>query len=277
VKKILCPTDFSDRAVEAYIFASDLALALPADLLLFHASIIPLEPSDSLLFKSPVDFPSSLQAENQKLMQMWQSLKNSDNNKNVHFHFLLEQGFPLVSIIKAAKREEADLIVMHTKADKREKIEGHFLGSVAVQVVEEVETDVLLIPGGVSFSLVKNLVYAIDIKAWDEASVKRAINLNNAFNGHLTFLYVSRQITSEQENFKVRFLEQFDGDNIDFEIKEFDNVPMGINKYLENSSADLLFMERHKKNILQKLFSESVVHTMTHHQKIPLFILHVED
>jgi len=280
IKKIICPTDFSDRSLEAYNFASQIALAIPADLVLYHASVVPFDSLDELYFKDPKDFPESLQRENRKLIESWQALRNSgkENGKKVHFDFMLEQGFPLVSIVKAVNKMHADLVIMHTKSDQRSKFEGTYLGSVAAQVSEEVNTDVLLVPSGVTYASTRRFIYAIDIESWDSKSVQRAIDFSAVFNAEIIFFYLEfYKHNPKKEAFKQRFLSEFSGESIHFEIRKAASLVAGINDFLEEKKANMLVMERHKRHILQKLFGESVVHKMTHHAHIPLLIMHVED
>src|SRR5690554_3685458 len=163
MKKILCPTDFSDKSLDTYRFASSFALSLPADLILFHASIKPLGQADSKNFKNIKDLPEGIEESNRTLIKTWQSLKNSEEKegRRSHFDFVMEEGFPLASIVRFVEKNEIDLVVMHTKTEHNAKHEGVYIGSIGAQVVEEVKTPVLLIPKGITYNNIKSMVYAI--------------------------------------------------------------------------------------------------------------------
>jgi nucleotide-binding universal stress UspA family protein len=280
MKKILCPTDFSDKSLDAYNFASQVALALEADLLLYHASNVPLGASDSLYFKNPKDFPANLQVENKKLIETWQKLKNSEgeNGKIIHYDFIVEQGFPLSSIIKAVGRYNADLVIMHTKGSLRDKFEGIYLGSIGAQVVEEVKCNVMLVPPGISHENIKNIVYALNLKEYDLKSVKKVLSYARTLDAHVTFLYLAEHDNGNQmEDFRKKIAYEVESGHVSTLVRISDNYIRELDRSLASMKVDMLVMERHQRTILQKFLHKSLVREMTKNINVPLLIMHVED
>lgn len=279
MKTILCPTDFSDNSVDAYNFASQVAIILKANLILYHASTSPVGEIDSVKIEGS-KLLSDIESKNKALLRTWQKLKNSESEegKNAHFDFVVEQGFPLSSIIRAIQKYKADLVIMHTKGDQREKHEGIYIGSVGAQVVDETSANVMLVPPGISHEKVKQIVYAINLNEYDSKSVATVLMYAQQLNAHLNFLYVATNDSEgEVENFKNKFLNEPNSDLATIHFRKGNGLLNIINEFLVEINSDMLVMERRKKNILEKFFTKSLVKEMTHHTRIPLLIMHVKE
>lgn len=279
MKKILCPTDYSDRSLEIYRFASNIALSLPADLILYHASVKSLGNSDAHYFKDPKDLPANMEIANKKILENWQQLKNSESQsgKRVHYDFVIEEGFPLASIIRFVEKNGIDLVVMHTKADHRNKYEGVYIGSVGAQVVEDVKCPVLLVPPGTVHENISKMVYAIDFETYNEGCIKQALVFAKSFGATLTFFHMGEPDSDKVNKLKADFATEIEGNMVDIHIVEASDFVDGLNNFIQSHETDLLIMERHEKNILEKLFSKSLLKAVEKHAEIPLLIMHVDD
>lgn len=275
MKKILCPTDFSDKSIDTYRFASSFALSLPADLILFHASVQPLGQADSKSFKNIKDLPEGIEESNKTLIKTWQSLKNSEEKecRRSHFDFVMEEGFPLASIVRFVEKNEIDLVIMHTKSEYNEKHECVYIGSIGAQVVEEVKTSVLLVPKGVIHDNIKSIVYAIDLDSYCEECINKAMVFAKSFNAKVTFLYMGNAQHKKLDKVKSLIDNVFEKGTASVEVKEEKDYIAGINKFIKSNNVDMLVMERHRKNILEKLFSKSLISAVEKYAKIPLLIL----
>lgn len=275
MKKILCPTDFSNKSLDTYRFASNFALSLSADLILFHASIKPLE-SDCKSFKNVQDLPEGIEESNRTLIKTWQSLKNAEGKegRRSHFDFVMEEGFPLASIVRFVEKNEIDLVVMHTKTEQDAKHEGVvYIGSIGAQVVEDVTCPVLLMPKGVTYDNIKSMVYAIDLDSYCEECIKKAAIFAKSFDAKVTFLYMGNTQHKNMDKVQSLLDNEFEKGTVSIEVKEEKDYIVGINKFIKSNNIDLLIMERHRKNILEKLFSKSLINAVEKYAEIPLLIL----
>lgn len=279
MKKILCPTDYSDRSLEIYRFASNIALSLPADLILYHASVKSLGKSDAHYFKDPKDLPADVEVANKRILENWQQLKNSESQsgKRVHYDFVIEEGFPLASIIRFVEKNHIDLVVMHTKADHRNKYEGVYIGSVGAQVVEDVRCPVLLVPPGTIHENISRMVYAIDFDSYNVGCIKQALVFANSFDATLTFFHMGDPDPEKVKTLKADFASEIESNKVNIQVVEAADFVEGLNSFIQEHNTDLLIMERHKRNILEKLFSKSLLKAVEKHAEIPLLIMHVSD
>lgn len=128
ISRIMVPTDFSPDSAEALEYAIALAKQLKADLILAHViEPFPYNLVEGMAFS---DYGERLTPPVQRLLnhQSKRAIK-----EKIPVKTRLIEGAPFREIIKMAKRERADLIVMGTHG--RTGIDHLLAGSVAEKVV----------------------------------------------------------------------------------------------------------------------------------------------
>ena len=138
VKKLLVPTDFSDCSQKAVEYALSLARAFQAEVFLLHVMEPPAYGLDFSLTHPgvPVEVKQKLA---ETIKQSVEKMKKLGINAEGYFVI----GVPYVEIIKAAKKHEADLIVMGTHG--RTGLAHFWLGSTAERVIERADCPVLTV------------------------------------------------------------------------------------------------------------------------------------
>jgi len=138
LKKILVPTDFSDDCEHAVQYARDLARERGAELILLHViEPILIAPGGNLT--TPIDHYQIRQAVEERLAKCVPSIEAD----GLTVHRLLRSGTPDEEIVKAAKEEGADLIVMGTHGHSG--LPHLLLGSVAERTVRRSTVPVLTV------------------------------------------------------------------------------------------------------------------------------------
>jgi nucleotide-binding universal stress UspA family protein len=138
VKKILLPTDFSNCSQEAMEYAISLAQVFQAQIFLLHVMELPVFGTDfSLMYRG---IPPDLRQDLSEKMQL-----GVDRMKSLGIEaerdFVI--GVPAVEIIKTARKQEADLIVMGTHG--RTGLAHVLLGSTAERVIQRAHCPVLTV------------------------------------------------------------------------------------------------------------------------------------
>jgi nucleotide-binding universal stress UspA family protein len=143
INSILCPTDFSECAEHALNYAELLSEICQARLQLLTVFEPFTYSQGSELFESQYDMASAAMeieaAFKKQLNDRVSSLES--NGRNVSAHFAV--GLPFIEIIQAAKRENADLMIMGTHG--RTGLEHVLMGSVAEKVVRRAPCPVLTV------------------------------------------------------------------------------------------------------------------------------------
>jgi nucleotide-binding universal stress UspA family protein len=142
IKKILCPIDFSKNAEHAFGYALAFAIAHHAKLEVLHILELPT-------YASP-DFPITPEFSTQTVTQLKESgrkqleklvAKYESEYSDISWRMVV--GTPFVEIVKTAKNDDVDLIVMGTHG--RTGISHLLIGSVAERVVRKSPCPVLTV------------------------------------------------------------------------------------------------------------------------------------
>jgi len=140
LKKILCPIDFSACSTYALNYAIDLSLKDQASLYLIH--VIETYMGDIGDILKQIDLLlDDKQTDNLKMRLI--NLIPDEIQTNISIDTLVVKGVPFVEIIKAAKGNQADLIVMGTHG--KTGLDHILIGSVAERVIQRSPCPVLSI------------------------------------------------------------------------------------------------------------------------------------
>jgi universal stress protein A len=140
LKKILCPIDFSACSTYALTYAIDLSLKDHASLYLIH--VIETYMGDIGDILKQIDLLlDDKQTDSLKMRLI--NLIPDEIRTNISIDILVVKGTPFVEIIKAAKDNQVDLIVMGTHG--KTALDYILIGSVAERVIQRSPCPVLSI------------------------------------------------------------------------------------------------------------------------------------
>lgn len=142
LKKILVPTDFSEPAANALKYAKALAENFGASLRLLH--VIEETSLDYFAWTSPMGAPvmTSMRGEMEKNVQKrLDEILSAEEKKRYFAETTIVVGSPFLEIVRLARAEEIDLIVIGTHG--RGPISHMLMGSVAEKVVRKAPCPVL--------------------------------------------------------------------------------------------------------------------------------------
>ncbi len=142
LKRILLPTDFSDYSQHAVRYACGFAEKFDAEVHLLHVlqDLVAIVPEPGLAFPPPGDYMDELRRSAE------QALEKVVSEEWSRAHRVLKatrQGVPFVEIIRYARDNEIDLIVMATHG--RSGLAHVLLGSVTEKVVRKAPCPVLTV------------------------------------------------------------------------------------------------------------------------------------
>ena len=148
--KILAPTDFSNFSGFALEWAADLAYVLKAQLLLLHVvseeegKIISEIMGDGAIAQVPVGIRENVMEDRKKKMkEQFEAAISSHIKQGLALKEIIRIGVPFLEIVRVAKEEEVDMVVMGTHG--RTGLSHAFIGSVAEKVVHHARCPVLTI------------------------------------------------------------------------------------------------------------------------------------
>ncbi len=149
LKRILIPTDFSEFGQHAIAYGCELAQRFDAELHVLHVvqDAFPLVPEAGMLTVSHVEYINQLI---ESSGQMLEQLPDSEKSASQNVVRAVEVGTPFVEIVRYAREQEIDLIVLGTHG--RTGLVHMLMGSVAEKVVRKAPCPVLTVrPKGHDF------------------------------------------------------------------------------------------------------------------------------
>jgi len=141
IKKILCPTDFSEPSYEAIKTAGELAFHFGSELCLLHVvSPIPVIPmGGGTVFNVPL-YEQELEAFSKRSLE---EIINQMEWRGMKVRLIVLRGNPADEIVRIAEEEMVELIVIATRG--RTGFDRIIFGSVAEKVVRSAPCPVLTI------------------------------------------------------------------------------------------------------------------------------------
>ena len=143
IKKILCPTDFSENSEHALKYALALATLSQADLQLFHVVEPITYPQSTEFFEPVLDEVELMMKMETAFQQQLEDQVTTLKAKYPKIKGKLVTGNTFLEIIQAARDDDVDMIVMGTHG--RTGLAHVLIGSVAERVVREAPCPVLTV------------------------------------------------------------------------------------------------------------------------------------
>lgn len=279
MKKILFPTDLSDAANHAFIYALQLADKWGASITTLHV-YQELQIGDVHLPGSLYNFYQSMDLysfENYRdSIPVLVDLARDNDLGHVEVRHSLQEGEVIEKILEAAKAEECSLIVMGTTGARG--LKEVFLGSVAGEILENATCPVLAVPVNTEFDgQLDNIAYATTYKNEDAIAIRGLVDIFGHFEPQFHCVNVdlahTEPLTQQMDQFqeKVGLIDA----NIRYQVLEGTDMKKALTDFLEAEKVDILAMLTKKRSFVQELFNYSKTKMMAYHAKTPVLALHV--
>lgn len=141
MKRILVTLDFKGKDYKALEVAKDLGRAFDAEIILLNVD--PIEVDKQVIAREPLMMQRA-KAIQDIIEQNVQEVEGKLGTDIYNFRHVLKSGNPHEQILKVAKDEDVDMIIMGS--NKHSGAYRFLIGSVADQVVKNTDIPVLLIP-----------------------------------------------------------------------------------------------------------------------------------
>ncbi len=278
--KILFPTDFSNAAENAYVYALKLAEQLNASITVVHVyevleahtwieeSINMKEINDKITigefekFKDQIELLKRIAYENHLAdIDVNYSLRESD-------HFV-------PAILREAEDNKADLIVLGTKGASG--LKEIFFGSVASRVMEAATCPVFVVPDTANYRGIRKIGLTLEYKPGELQLIEKSLAISRQLGGHLHCIHVD---VYDPDKVKVKLLEYKEAfkqeQQISFHTHYELDVEKGILEFMKFNQIDVVIMGVHHQSKLKEIFSYSIAKRIAYHTDIPLIALQSE-
>jgi nucleotide-binding universal stress UspA family protein len=274
MKKILFPTDLSEAANRAFIYALHIADKLGANIITMHAYQKPELRAGGLPHTLQEFYKNYDLEEFRNYKDAIPTLREIQSNhhfNHIKVDHLLRRGAKIVPIIlKEASEEKVDLIVMGTTGARG--LKEIFLGSVAGEVLESANCPVLAVPESAEFDgQIDHIAMTISYAEEEKQAIEKVIDIFEPFQPLIKCVNVDLAHTGDYTHRMEHFATSFNRhQNLSFEVLDGNDFQEVLTSFLDNNDIDLLAMVTHKRNFLEELFSYSRTKAMAYHSSTPI-------
>ncbi|WP_299183832.1 universal stress protein [uncultured Aquimarina sp.] len=278
MKKVLVTTDFSKKAWNALVYATELYKSIPCEFYILNTYDLNAAQLVTTVSSQRVGhFYTSIKITSQeRLKTILKDIKDLSISKNHTLQTVSKPGILAKVLEQMTAQYKFDIILMGSRAIKSSK--HFFIGSNINQTLEsEFNCPILIIPEGANFNGIKNIAFATNFeRIYYKSEIKPIVDLAKNNNATVEMIHVHDQSKlNTVQHYNTNTLEGF-FKNVNFNfhvIPKSSNVENGIQSFIENLEIDLLAMIIYKHNFMERLTRESVVKKITSHTKIPILVI----
>ena len=267
MKTILIATDFSLASRNASIYGVQLAKAIGANIILFHAYKPPTPASG--LGVSVSRYAVMMQT-NKRLLEEAQLLDPGGNMVDI----LGDEGSTGQAILNLAEEKKVEYIISGMKGSGKSL--KKLVGSTATLLAKKTTIPLIIVPEDAKFTIPGVLVFATDALEKAQGIPEELIQFARYFNFKLYIVKVFK--SKNEEWFEVagnmgtpKKPVQIVDTAYQFPLDK--DIQHALSEFNKTHNADILVMIPHKHEWLERLYRTSNTAEMILHTKIPLLIL----
>ncbi len=281
MKTIIVPIDFSKNADNAVEYAIRMSKMHYNKLIFMHVFSLPyLNPEVGMVYDQSFADAQRVQADKalrEHIEKVYESL-------GMHRNLLLSElevteAISLSSGIEKINRKyNADFIIMGTHGATG--LKKFFLGSNAVDVLDNTHIPVLTVPSHCEFKEIKNIAYCSDFSNIDN-ELKEVVNFAKAFSGKVDVVHIAKD-NNTSTNIEVdplikKWQEANSYEKINLHVVQGNdntNVDEALKSLLTQIEVDLLVMFHQQRNFWKSLFEKSTTAELVYEWTNPILTMH---
>ena len=268
MKKILFPTEFANNAPEVFKYAVELAHVFKAHLIVLHA-----------YGKPEYGLPTDEQLEIRRNLVMGNMTKfvqthlPEEYREQIKMSYVAKIGYPNNVILKVAKEEEVDVIVMGM-TDKTNTLETIF-GTTSKGILAKAACPVLAIPPSAKFEGIHNIVYNANFEFRDLEAINYLKLWSSTFDAAIHCAHISEN--KEKELLARKNMVLLSGACKEQGMMNFEVISgvlkQVIDGYAKSKKANIIAMFSYKRNFVARLLESSAVKGIARNISTPLLVI----
>ena len=269
---ILLPTDFSDNAWSAVVYALKLYADHECTFYFLNAITIAGAPFEDLSNKL---LKTMEEAAIKELMDLKALAKSSNANTNHSFNIILSTDDLNKAIKDAIHKHGINLIIMGTKGATG--AQEFFYGSTTVRVVKNTNCPVLIVPEDYDFIEPKQIAFPTDYnRFYDIREIKPLTQLADLYDSKIRIVHINikEKLTAFQE-YNLSALQNYlsDYESSLHWMPNYAKKVVEINDFIEELGIDILAMVKYKHSFIEAIIKEPVIKKLGFQSKIPFLVI----
>lgn len=274
MRKILFPTDFSETANNAFLYALSLAESQDAMVYVLHVYELPIINGglSAGLIQNVYDTVKLGQFENFKdNIPQLRKIADEHGLGHIPMKFILEEGNLLYILRETISEENIDFVVMGTKGNTG--FEKMIFGSNTINAITSLKVPILSVPNHIEFKGIKNLGFTTVFNEKDKDALYYLCEVAMRHKAKIQCLHVSKDGKYNQKALD-QWKEEFKDEPIEFIIDVNPEPADAVLKFIEERKIDVLTVVSRNKGFFDKLFSPGFTKKIASKNKVPLFVFH---
>ena len=274
MKKILFPTDFSETANNAFLYALNLAKSIDAQVYVLHVYELPMitRSLSAGLIQNVYETVELGSFENFKdnIPQLRQIAADNELS-DIPLKFILEEGNFLYILRETIEEESVDFVVMGTNGNSG--FERFLFGSNTINTITSMKIPILSVPQELSFKGFKNIGFTTIFDQKDKDALKYLIEIANRHQAKIHCMHVSKDGKFNQQVLED-WKDQFANDPVVFEIYNDADPTNAVLDFIKEKQIDLLTVVSRNKGFFDNIFSPGFTKRIANKNITPLFVFH---
>ncbi len=260
MKRILFPTDLTDKPKKALDYAQYLSINTGSELVLFHASMDNEEQERSI----------------QELKELTIELEQSEvrGAKTIRYDYMSQQGLPVEQLVEAMDKSKSKMLVMATTGANRDSYQGLYLKSNTSAVLEKMQKPVLFVPVDSKVDKISKALVCVDVMKYSKEIIFQFYEFSRLFNAKIEFVYTQNsdriEIREAIERFKYFLSKEIPQATL--AVKEELTLEEAVDELIQSDGIDLLVMTKYKKTFWEKWLVKSATQSMAYSAHIPVLV-----
>lgn len=270
---ILLPTDFSDNAWNAAVYALKMYKEHTCTFYFLHATKIVVSQTGVRTGKLSETINKAAKKD---LLELKELANVSNPNFNHSYKIILSAENIKDAIEIAVKKYDIDLVVMGTKGATGAK--EILFGSNTVNIIKKMRlTPVLVVPEDHDFVIPSQIAFPTDFNRvyhLNEINALKKIAIIHGSKIRIVHINKEKKLSIEQESNMATLKKLLTDYEYSFHwMPDYTKMENAINDYIEELNIDILAMVNYKHSFIEDLIHEPVISKIGYHIKIPFLVI----
>ncbi len=271
---ILLPTDFSDNAWSALVYAVKLYVNDYCTFYFLHSTFIMDKGSRTYITTTYME--EQRKDAGRKLIELKIQTEIANANGNHEFEILLSEEELKIAVQKAVKKHTIDIVVMGTKGTT-DAIE-YFMGSNTIKVIKKIKScPVLIVPDGYEFVEPKQIAFPTDYtRFYDKKELGPLKEMADLFNSKIRIVHINveKKLTEAQAYNMTTLGDYLTNNEHSFHwLPDYTTKSKAIVTFIEDLKIDLLAMVNYEHGLFENILNEPVIKKLAFHPTVPLLVI----
>lgn len=270
---ILLPTDFSDNAWSAAIYALNLYAQESCTFYFSHAWTFINSGVRTRISESHIE-PYRVQAK-EKLVELHERAELESKDRDHKFETIFSVGSLMDSIEFAVANHDVKLIVMGTKGATG--TQEFLFGSNTVKVINKMRLrPVLLVPSNFEFETPSTIVFPTDFNRFFGEELKSIKLMADLHHSKIEILHIKKKETlKDNQNANLMLLKTYfkDYDHHFNWMPNSGKKEQAITSFITENKVNILTMINYEHSFVENLIKEPIIKKMGFHATIPFLVI----